>query len=196
VERPATNPLQFDQGPSIGSHLLTWPKEHVIKCLVQLHPDDNANLSQNLAQIQALYEAAQMSGHDLLLEIIPAKHLPVQPDTVLRAMTLLCDMGIYPEWWKLEAMSAAQWRAIEALIEERDPNCRGVLLLGLDAPLAELSATFVEARASRVCRGFAVGRTIFRELSRQWLAEEISDQDLVLKARGNFEALIRAWQQS
>lgn len=196
VERPATNPLQFDQGPSIASHLLTWPREHIVKCLVQLHPDDNRYFQQNLAQIQLLYEAVQTSGHDLLLEIIPARDVPVEPDTVLRAMTLLYDRGIYPEWWKLEAMSAVQWRAIDALIEARDPDCRGVLLLGLDAPIAELSATFVEARASRVCRGFAVGRTIFREPSRQWLAGEIGDQDLVVKARGNFEALIRAWQQS
>jgi 5-dehydro-2-deoxygluconokinase len=196
VERPASNPLQFDQGLSIGSHLLTWPKEHIVKCLVQLHPDDTINLAQNLTQIQSLYEAVQMSGNDLLLEIIPAKHLPIEQDTLLRAITLLYDEDIYPEWWKLEAMTAAQWQGIDTVIQERHPYCRGVVLLGLDASVDELSAAFGQARASRVCRGFAVGRTIFRELSRQWLAGEISDQDLVVKARGNFEALILAWQQS
>src|SRR5471030_2613440 len=41
VELPCSNPLVFDWGRSIGSHLLSWPQEHVIKCLVQLHPDDD-----------------------------------------------------------------------------------------------------------------------------------------------------------
>ena len=39
--------------------------------------------------------------------------------------------------------------------------CRGVLLLGLDAPQAELEASFALAARQPVCKGFAIGRTIF-----------------------------------
>ena len=40
----------------------------------------------------------------------------------------------------------------------------------------------------------AVGRTIFHEPSRKWLAGDIDDAALVRAVRANFEALIRAWR--
>ena len=40
VEVPGSNPLVFDRGRSIGTTLIAWPQEHVVKCLVQFHPDD------------------------------------------------------------------------------------------------------------------------------------------------------------
>ena len=196
VELPGSNPLEFDQGPSIGSHLVSWPHEHIIKCLVQYHPDDTPdNRLQQESQIRLLYEAAQMSGHELLLEIIPDKTLPQDQDTVHRALKRLYNLGIYPDWWKLEAMSIRQWQAIDELIAERDPYCRGVVMLCLDAPIETLTEHFAAARTSRSCRGFAIGRTIFRQASEQWLAGEIDDAQLSRAGRDNCESLIRAWQR-
>ena len=197
VEMPGSNPLQFDWGRSLASRLTQWPKEHVIKCLVQLHPDDTPeNRLEQEAQIKGLYEAAQITGHELLLEIIPAKSLPQHDDTVYRAVKRLYNLGIYPEWWKLESMSAQQWQAIDALVHERDPYCRGVVLLGLNAPIAALAASFEQASASTTCRGFMVGRTIFQEPSRRWLAGELDDAGLIAAVRANFEQLISLWQRT
>ncbi|WP_058048347.1 bifunctional 5-dehydro-2-deoxygluconokinase/5-dehydro-2-deoxyphosphogluconate aldolase [Janthinobacterium sp. Ant5-2-1] len=197
VEMPGSNPLQFDWGRSLASRLTQWPKEHVIKCLVQLHPDDMPeNRLEQEAQIKGLYDAAQITGHELLLEIIPAKSLPQHDDTVLRAVKRLYNLGIYPEWWKLESMSAQQWQAIDALVHERDPYCRGVVLLGLNAPIAALADSFEQASASTTCRGFMVGRTIFQEPSRRWLAGELDDAGLIAAVRANFEQLIGLWQRT
>ncbi|WP_295999786.1 5-dehydro-2-deoxygluconokinase [Rugamonas sp.] len=196
VELPSSNPLQFDFGRSIGSHLISWPQEHVIKCLVQLHPDDDVeNRLEQEAQVKALYDAAQVSGHELLLEVIPPKTMASAPDTVYRAIKRLYNIGIYPEWWKLEHLEPAQWSAIDALVNERDPYCRGVVLLGLHASIDELAASFEAARHSATCRGFMVGRTIFHTPSQRWLAGEIDDAQLVADIRDNFETLIRLWQQ-
>ncbi|HUH92095.1 MAG TPA: 5-dehydro-2-deoxygluconokinase [Casimicrobiaceae bacterium] len=197
VELPGSNPLVFDQGRSVGTTLLSWPAEHVVKCLVRYHPDDSIDARlENEAQVRTLYDAVQASGHELLLEIIPPSTLPRAADTVYRALKRFYNLGVYPEWWKLESMPPAEWRAIDALIAERDPYCRGVVLLGLNAPADELAAAFGEARASRTCRGFAVGRTIFHEPSRAWLAGEIDDAALVERASAGFEKLIRAWRDA
>lgn len=197
VELPGSYPLQFDRGRSLGTTLLSWPQEQVVKCLVRFHPDDDIErrLEQE-AQLRALYDAVQVSGHELLLEIIPPRELPRDADTVQRTLKRLYNLGIYPEWWKLEPMSIAQWNAIEALITERDPYCRGVLLLGLNATIDELASAFRDARSSRICRGFAVGRTIFHEPSRRWLVGGLDDDALVAQVRDSFEALIRLWQDA
>ena len=195
VELAGSNPLEFDRGRSPGTHLISWPAEHVVKCLVRYHPDAAIdNRLENEAQARALYDTVQASGHELLLEIVPPSEQPRAPNTVLRALKRFYNLGIYPEWWKLEPMPAAEWRAIDALIAERDPYCRGVLLLGLNASVEKLASGFREARASATCRGFAVGRSIFLEPSRHWLAGEIDDAMLVERVRATFETLIGAWR--
>ena len=138
----------------------------------------------------------QASGHELLLEIVPPKHLPAGPDVLLRAVKRLYNLGIYPEWWKLPPPASESWPALDALIDERDPHCRGVVLLGLNAPIDELARGFADAAGSRACRGFAVGRTIFGEPARAWLANAVDDDGLVAGVRTNFEALIDAWRSA
>jgi 5-dehydro-2-deoxygluconokinase len=197
VALPGSNPLVFDRGRSIGTHLVSWPLEHVVKCLVRYHPDEALETRlENEAQVRTLYEAVQVTGHELLLEIIPPPGLPRGADTVLRALKRFYNLGVYPEWWKLEPMAAEEWRAIDALIAERDPYCRGIVLLGLNAPHEKLACACREARGSAMCRGFAVGRTIFHEPSRAWLAGEIDDATLVVRVRASFERLIDAWRDA
>ena len=88
-------PLQFEYGRSIGTNLITWPNEHVAKCLVFYHPDDptERRLEQ---ETRVLYQATQASGHELLLEIIPPKER-TQLDTVYRCLKQFYDLGIKPE---------------------------------------------------------------------------------------------------
>ena len=113
---------------------------------------------------------------------------------MLRALKRLYNLGIYPEWWKLEPMSAEQWRGIDALIAERDPYCRGVRVARPRGQRRRLARGIRAARASTTCRGFAVGRTIFEEPSRRWLAGAIDDDALIREVRAKFEILIDAWR--
>jgi len=198
VETPGSHPLEFEYGRSIGSQLVQWPREHVVKCLVQFDPDGDAEsrLEQE-TQLRTLYDAVKQSGHELLLEVIPpASTNDTQGERVLRAMKRVYNLGIRPEWWKLKPLPAKDWTAIDALLAERDPYCRGVVLLGLNAPFAELAEGFAAAAQSASCRGFAVGRSLFLEPSRAWLSNEIDDDTLVERASQQFAKLIALWQQS
>ncbi|NMY06542.1 5-dehydro-2-deoxygluconokinase [Pseudomonas sp. WS 5059] len=198
VEVQGSRPLAFEHGRSIGSNLIGWPQEQIIKCLVQFHPDDEPLLRlEQEAQLKGLYQAAQASGHELLLEVVPPKdHPSTYPDVLYRSLKRLYNLGIYPAWWKIEAQSAEQWHQLDELIEERDPYCRGVVLLGLNAPAQSLAEGFQQASQSRTCRGFAVGRTIFQEPSRAWMAGEIDDETLIQQVQQTFEQLIQAWRSS
>ena len=198
VEVQGSRPLAFEHGRSIGSNLMAWPKEQIIKCLVQYHPDDEPMLRlEQEAQLMGLYQASQASGHELLLEIIPPKdHPSTHPDVIYRSLKRLYNLGIYPAWWKIETQPAHVWEQLDALIQERDPYCRGVVLLGLNAPAEALAAGFREASRSSTCRGFAVGRTIFHEPSRAWLEGEIDDAGLISRVQSTFGFLIESWREA
>ncbi|MFJ5300750.1 5-dehydro-2-deoxygluconokinase [Pseudomonas sp. NPDC088368] len=198
VEVQGSRPLAFEHGRSVGSNLVAWPKEQIIKCLVQYHPDDEPMLRlEQEAQLMGLYQASQASGHEILLEIIPPKDLPgAHPDVIYRSLKRLYNLGIFPAWWKIETQSAETWEKLDALIQERDPYCRGVVLLGLNAPAETLAAGFREASRSTTCRGFAVGRTIFHEPSRAWLEGEIDDAGLISRVQSTFGFLIESWREA
>lgn len=195
VELPGSRPLRFEFSQDIGSQLVEWPVEHCIKCLCFYHPDDPEALkSEQQEKLRGLYDAARKVGRELLIEIIAGKHGGLKDDTVPRALEELYALGIKPDWWKLEPQaSAGAWKKIEAVITSHDPYCRGVVLLGLEAPHDELEAAFAATADASVVKGFAVGRTIFMETAANWLAGAISDEAAVNDMAGRFERLTEAW---
>jgi 5-dehydro-2-deoxygluconokinase len=198
VELPGSMPLRFEYGRSVGSTLQTWPREHIVKCLAQYDADHPAQLrDEQEAQLISLYEAAQQSGHELLLEIIPPSRDGVGSGAqLIRAIERLYSLGIQPEWWKIAAPDADTWHALASRIERHDPYCKGVVLLGLAAPLEDVAAGFADAARSKWCKGFTVGRSIFQQPSLDWLSGHIDDQALLRAVRGNFEMLIDAWRRA
>ena len=73
------------------------------------------------------------------------------------------------------AAAPPSWQAIQDTIAQEDPLCRGVLLLGLAEPEAELIACFATAAPFAIVKGFAIGRTIFQDVARAWFAGAMSD---------------------
>ncbi|MGB0848844.1 MAG: bifunctional 5-dehydro-2-deoxygluconokinase/5-dehydro-2-deoxyphosphogluconate aldolase, partial [Thiolinea sp.] len=196
VEVPSSRPIELEGGRSIGSRLETWPLEHVVKCLVFYHPDDEAEmLAAQQRQIQELFAACQASGHQLLLEIIPPADSEVDDDTVCRALTQLYDLDVQPDWWKLPPQTAKGWELITDLLAARDPHCQGVVLLGLAASMEAVKQGFQVAAQYPVCKGFTVGRTLFAQPARRWLAGEIDDTAMVAAVAGNYVELIEAWRE-
>ncbi|RJS94774.1 5-dehydro-2-deoxygluconokinase [Salinisphaera sp. Q1T1-3] len=197
VEQPGSRPLRFQHGDDIGSQLMTWPAEHIIKCLVFYHPDDEINLRLDQEdRLRQLDEARRVTGHELLIEVIPPKDMTVDDHTVARSLQRMYHLGLRPDWWKLPPMGTAAWQAVREVIERYDAHCRGVVLLGLDAPMEDVKAGFRDASASDICRGFTIGRTLFAEPARRWLAGELVDADFVATVSDNYAELIRTWRQA
>ena len=198
IELPGSRPLQFEFSQDLGSRLVDWPVDHCIKVLCFYHPDDAADLREvQIAKLRAAYDAARKVGRELLVEIISSKHGALKDDTAARALTDVYAAGIKPDWWKLETQPGIEaWRQIDAVIEANDPFCRGVVLLGLDAPQSELVAGFAAAKTARSVKGFAVGRTIFGDAARAWLDGRICDDEAVARMAQRFAALVAAWDRA
>jgi 5-dehydro-2-deoxygluconokinase len=159
-----------------------------------MHPDDEPELWQQQArQLEELYRACCVSGHELLIEVIPPAASAQDDQTMVRALQLIYQRGIRPDWWKLPPQSKTSWAAISELVAREAPHCRGVILLGLDAPAAELMQAFTDSAAFPLCKGFAIGRTIFAKPSQAWLAGNMTDTELQQQIRDNYRALVQAW---
>ena len=196
VERPGSRPLDFEGDGSLGAFLHDWPMGHTVKCLCFTRPDDPAELTARQdRELLRLYDAARRGGRELLVEIIAGKHGALGDDTVAAVIRRLYGLGIKPDWWKLEGQpSRAAWEAVSAAIAEGDPFCRGVMLLGLDASLDDLKAQFARAAACPAVKGFAVGRTIFAESARAWLAGRLGDDAVRDAMAARFGQLVEAWR--
>ncbi|HET8898155.1 MAG TPA: 5-dehydro-2-deoxygluconokinase, partial [Rhodanobacteraceae bacterium] len=155
IEAPGSRPLQFDASADVATELATWPANHVVKCLVHYHPDDAVEMrATQVRQLQRLQDACRKTGHEWLLEVIASKHGDVDAYTAERALEQLYEAGLQPDWWKLEPASQAVWDNIEHLLARRDPQCRGVLVLGLHAPIDALAESLRVAADSAVVKGF------------------------------------------
>lgn len=199
IELPGSRPLRFDGTRSLASELAHWPREQVVKCLVFYHPDDPAALrAEQDDYLQTVWEATRHSGHELLLEVIPPKDTLAPNDrgeAVVRAIRHFYDIGLKPEWWKVGAMSAAQWQALDQLVQERDPWCRGAVILGLNQPLEQLLEGFAQA-SSPLVKGFMIGRSVWAEASLAWLRRELDDDAFRARVAGNFRRLIAGWRST
>ena len=70
------------------------------------------------------------------------------------------------------------------------------MLLGLEAPEAELAAAFKLAKAEARVKGFAVGRTIFAEPAKDWMAGKIDDKTATARMAESFGRLVAAWEKA
>ncbi len=195
VEQPGSRPLEFEGGDSIGSRLIAWPTEQTVKCLVHYHPDDPPALRwQQEKRLLDLYRACGVSGHELMLEIVPPAGDGDPGEAVWRSVQRLYNLEIRPDWWKLQALPGDWLGRVGALIHSRAPHCRGILILGQDAPLEELAAGFERAAAVEQVRGFAVGRSLFARPARRWLEGELDDAGFGAAVLESYLELAGAWQ--
>ncbi len=196
VEWPGSRPLRLEPelGPDFGG-LSEWPLEHVVKVLCFCHPDDPSSMAADQEEtLTRLFHACRRNRLEMLLEIIPSKVGPVGDDTNARLINRIYDLGIYPDWWKLEPLrTATGWRATCAAIKARDSHVQGVVVLGLGQAEDELAAAFRLAATEPLVKGFAVGRTIFAEAAKAWMAGDLDDQAAIAKMAGNFARLCAVW---
>lgn len=195
IEEPSSRPLNLEHG-DLGSQLASWPLEQVVKCLAFYHPKDNVEMKAlQDRKLKEVYQACCRTGHELLVELILPADMEQNEDYYAEMLAYFYELGIKPDWWKLPGVSAKAWQEISAIINANDPYCRGILILGLDAPEETFEKVFKASANAPLVRGFAVGRTIFGQPSADWLAGKLDDQQLVDAVSARYRRLINLWKQ-
>jgi 5-dehydro-2-deoxygluconokinase len=197
VERPGSRPLEFERADSLAAHLIDWPTDLTVKCLCLYHPDDPPELrhaqERNLLRLAA---ACRAQGRELLLEIIAGEQGETRQDTVARVLSRIYELDIRPDWWKLEPQASTNaWERCAEVIARNDEFCRGIVV-GLDAPMEQLTRSLAPAAASPIVRGVAVGRTILASAAQAWLSGQISDEAAIEDIAERFRALVEVWSSA
>ena len=196
VEWPGSRPLTLEPelGPDFGG-LSEWALENVVKVLCFYHPDDTPEMkADHEATVTRLFHACRRNRLEMLLEIIPSKVAAVNDDTSAEVIQRFYDIGVYPDWWKLEPFTTdAAWAKACDAITRNDAHTRGIVVLGLDAPPDALAASFALAAKHDLVKGFAVGRTIFSEAAKGWLGGTLSDEAAVADMAAKYQGLCDVW---
>ncbi|MES2974686.1 MAG: 5-dehydro-2-deoxygluconokinase [Pseudomonadota bacterium] len=198
VELPGSRPLDFEAGNHLAQAMRSWPAEHVAKCLVSYHPKDAPALREaQLARLAELQQASMATGHEFLIEVIPPREMPCDETTLATALEQIYAAGIRPDWWKLPPGDTDEsWERIDSAILRNDRHCRGVLVLGLEASEEELQRSFRIAAPHRICKGFAVGRSIFADAAAGWFAGRLDDAQVVDDVARRYARLIALWDEA
>jgi 5-dehydro-2-deoxygluconokinase len=195
IEVPGSRPLAFDPQFATALHLVSWPSEQIVKCLFFYHPDEDAELRYEQERaVRSLYADIVALDRRLILEVIcPDRDHPVTDGTLPRAMRRLYNLGVRPDWWKLEAQTNPGWEAITKVVRDCDPQCKGVVILGLGADEQTLTGGLTVAAGYGICRGFAVGRSIFADAAEQWFAGRIDSDAARTAVRERYRRMIDIW---
>ena len=198
TEWPSSRPLELEPelGPDCGG-LVEWPVENVVKVLCFYHPDDSVEVkAQQEATVKRLFTAARRNRLEFLLEVIPSKVAPVDDMSTAAVIERFYEIGVYPDWWKLEPLKTKNaWKNACDAINRNDPYTRGIVVLGLDAPAEELEASLKIAADFDLVKGFAIGRTILGDVARQWLAGKMSDADAVAEMAKRYRGFCDLWDR-
>lgn len=188
VEQSGQDVFDFEYGSRFGAHLKKI-RPTFAKALVRYdvaRRKDNRRERQRLLQLS---EFCQKNKLGFMLEILltgTGAHR-AQLEQTMREMI---EDGIHPTVWKLEGLPrAADWRRLRALTDTR------LIMLGRGDSRGKVTRLLRSAQGSGVASGFAIGRTIFFEPLRKYLAKKITRTETVQQISKNYHLFINFWNK-
>jgi myo-inositol catabolism protein IolC len=179
------------------------------KVLVRYNPGGDPTM--NARQRERLGELASwLRGREqrLMLELlVPAEHVQLEQlggdqsrydrelraDLTAGAIMEICADGLRPALWKLEGPESAEdARRISAVVHELD-TAAGCLVLGRGADATAVRRWLTTAAQAPGFNGFAVGRTVWWEPLRTYVAGGARDE-AVQQITDNYLALVEAYR--
>ena len=152
IELPGSRPLQFEFSARLGSHADRMAGAITAsRCLCFYHPDDDAELkAAQTAKLVAAFDAARKVGREMLHRdhrlqgrAAQRRHgrARARPNSTTPASSPTGGSSS-------RRRRSRRGRRSTDVIAARDPLCRGVVLLGLEAPIETLKESFAAARAA------------------------------------------------
>ena len=196
VEVAKSRPVEFVGGPNPAATIRAWPEEHVVKCNLYMHPDDDEGTRGiQERRVLQLQDACVKNDRRLLLEVQASPGTHYDENSMVELLERFYEIGVRPDWWKVPPNAEPEvWQRIGDVVREHDPYCAGVLVLGQALEEAKLGEFFAVAASEPRCNGFAIGRSIYGGQARRWLSGEIDDEELTSSVAEGYRRMVDLWQ--
>ncbi len=197
IEVAQRRPVEFAGGPNPAATIRTWPEEQVVKCNLYMHPQDDPETRELQEQrVAQLHDACIKNDRRLLLEVQATRGTTYDAHSVAELLERFYEVGVRPDWWKLPPNGEpGVWARIGDVLRRHDPYCAGILVLGQALGEEELEEFFAAAASEPLCKGFAIGRSIYGEPARRWLAGAIDDAELTSSVADRYRRMVSLWKK-
>jgi myo-inositol catabolism protein IolC len=177
------------------------------KVLVRDNPDlPDAQRQEQLAKLAEVSAGLHGAGVPLLYELlVPGTKeqlgdgdtdrydRDVRPALVVRVIADNQAAGVEPALWKVEGLDtaeAADQVATQARAGGRDAD---LIVLGRDAPVERLDKWLTIAAGNEAFVGFAIGRSIWEDVIRDWADGKIHDELAQRRVADRYLGFVRDW---
>jgi myo-inositol catabolism protein IolC len=185
VEVSGSDRLEFEYGDDFGQHIEAFDPDWV-KVLVRFNPADPADLQQaQTATLKRLGDWVAAHQRRWLMELlVPATREQLarhedqalydeyaRPELTAEVINSLTAAGVHPSIWKLEGYQTTKGAQLVLDTVKAAPGPPSeCIVLGRNAPQAQLDHWLDVAAALRGYAGFAIGRSIWNEPLADYLA--------------------------
>ncbi len=209
TEKSGQNEFDFEYGDDFGAHIEDFDPTFS-KVLVRYNPDGDAEMNARQSErLARLSDWLHDNGRKFLFELlVPAEpeqleqaggdqhtyDVEIRPDLVVRTIAECQAAGIDPDIWKIEGLERRDdcvRVADQARSGERDGVACVVLGRGADS---DAVADWLKIGATVPGYiGFAVGRTIWWDALKGWLADELSREEATAKIAANYSFMVEVF---
>lgn len=213
VERSGRQVFELEHGAEFREHLEsiepTFAKA-LVRFNVEGEPEDNARQLERLRTLSDyLVSRACKLMYELLVPPTAAQLGQTgedrdrfarerRPELIVKGMAAAQEAGIEPDVWKVEGVDAPEDAA--ALVERaRSGSGRedvGLFVLGAGASDERIAGWLDVAARTEGYRGFAIGRSIWRDAAKRYLDGELARDEAAATVALRFGALVARWRDA
>jgi 5-dehydro-2-deoxygluconokinase len=209
VERSGQDEFDFEYGADFGQHIEAFDPTFA-KVLVRYNPEgDRAMNRRQAGRLKQLSEWLRARRRRLLFELlVPPERVQLQqvrsdarrfdaevrPGLMLGALRELQEAGVEPDVWKVEGLERRE--DCEAIVAQARSGGRAevaCIVLGRGAEEAAVLGWLRQAGAVPGYIGFAVGRTVWEEPLRAYLAGALERTDAANAISDSYRRMVAAY---
>ncbi len=212
VEKSGQQEFEFQYGDDFGAHIEAFDPSFA-KVLVRYNPDGDAaanrRQTERLARLshwlrdrdrKFLFELLVPATSDQLARFggdQRAYDRELRPDLVVATIAALQQGGVEPDIWKIEGLDeAAACERVVAQAQAGDRDDVKCIVLGRGADEQQVIDWVKIGAAVEGFDGFAVGRTLWEEALRKYLAGRFSREEAVYEISSRYRDVIDAYRHA
>jgi myo-inositol catabolism protein IolC len=210
VEKSGQNEFDFDHGDDFGAHIEEFDPAFS-KVLVRYNPEDDQEMNRRQSKrLKRLSDWLHDNDRKFLFELlVPATEdqmqqaggdsdrydQEVRPGLMLAAIRELLAQGIEPDIWKIEGLDKREdCEAISELVRSDGRSEVVCVVLGRGADDAAVDHWLQQGAGVPGYVGFAIGRTIWWDALKGYLAGDVSREEAAAQVSANYRRFIATYQ--